>query len=261
MIVNILQVERRVNTFLIKYVSLVYKHCRMSLKFPISLAGKRGGGFPLGVPTNYWDLDDSAHTNSIDVTRNMVDIGGVNVIESNTAPDGGGCTVTSNTTHIGKTITGTSPVTISAWVEFVVNPPKYSPWFTWRNTAVNGTMMMVGRSTNATAQSVNIHGAASKAVDLQTVTDGWRHDLVTYDGNVLRTYVDGVSQGTNSNYSCTVCTRSRPMRLGRNWGAGHHPCKFAMLGHWEAAPTNDAEAQATADYLYNGGVGRRFADI
>ena len=166
----------------------------MSLIFPISLAGKRGDGFPLGVPTNYWDLDDSAHTNSIDSSRNMFDIGGVNVIESNTAPDGGGCTVTSTTTSLSKTIRGTSPVTISFWVEFVVSAPKYSPHFCWRNTAVNGIMMMVGRYTNATAQNVNIHGSASKAVDLQTVADGWRHYLVTYDGNVLRTYVDGVSQ-------------------------------------------------------------------
>ena len=233
----------------------------MSLKFPISLTSKRGGGFPLGVPTNYWDLDDSAHTNSIDSLRNMVDVGGTTVIESNTAPDGGGCTVTSATTSLSKTITGTAPVTISAWVKFVIEAPRYTPWFCWRNTAVNGTMMMIGRSTSNTDQAVSIHNEAGRLITKQYVADGWKHYLVSYDGTTLRAYVDGVSQGTNSNYSCSVCTRSRPLRLGRNWGTNHHPCKFAMLGHWEAAPTNYAEAQATADYLYNGGVGRRFADI
>lgn len=233
----------------------------MSLDFPISLTGNRGGGFPLGVPTNYWDLDDSAHTNSIDSSRNMVDVGGTNVIESNTAPDGGGCTVTSTTTHIAKTITGTAPVTISLWVEFLNNPARYSPFYSWRNTQVNGEMMQMGRLHTGTGQSVSIHNEVARSVPPQTTLDGWAHWLASYDGTTLRVYKNGVLAGTNSSYSCSVCTRSRPMRLGRNYGSNHHPCKFAMLGHWEAAPTNDAEAQATADYLYNGGVGRRFADI
>lgn len=233
----------------------------MSLKFPISLAGKRGGGFSLGIPTNYWDLDDLAHTNSIDTNRNMFDIGGVNVIESNTAPDGGGCTVTSTTTHLSKTIVGTAPMSLSVWVQFVVDPPKYTPWFCWRNTAAYGTVMMIGRSDNSGVQTVNIHSVRAITVTPQGVTHGWSHYFASYDGTTLRAYRDGVLQGTDSNYSCSVCTRSRPLRLGRNWGSGHHPSKFAMMGHWEAAPADEAEAQATADYLYNGGVGRRFADL
>jgi hypothetical protein len=234
----------------------------MSLKFPISLTGKRGGGFPLGDPSNYWDLDDSAHTNSIDSSRNMFDIGGVNVIESNTAPDGGGCTVTSATTSLSKTITGTAPVTISLWVEFVNNPSRYSPFYSWRNSQVNGEMMQMGRLYSSGGQTVTIHNEVARGVSpIQTNLDGWAHWLASYDGTTLRVYKNGVSQGTNSNYSCSVCTRSRPMRLGRNYSSNHHPCKFSMLGHWEAAPADEAEAQATADYLYNGGVGRRFSNI
>jgi len=233
----------------------------MAIKFPISLAGKRGGGFSLGIPTNYWDLDDLAHTNSIDTNRNMVDVGGVNVIESNTAPDGGGCTVTSNTTHLAKTIVGTAPMSVSVWVQFVVAPSRYNPFLSWRNTQVNGEVMQLGRLSSSAYFGATIHNEAGVETGTQTTTDGWVHYYLSYDGTNFRVYRDGVLKTNNSSYSCSVCTRSRPLRLGRNYGTYHPPCKFAMMGHWEAAPADEAEAQATADYLYNGGVGRRFADL
>ena len=233
----------------------------MSLKFPISLVGKRGSGFPLGDPTNYWDLDDSSYTNQVDATRNLLATGtGSPVIESNTAPDGGGCTVTNTTDSLVKTVTGTPQITLSLWVEFVIEPPRYTPFLCWRNSQVNGTYLMLGRPYNGGGQVFNMHGEQNRSVANQSVSQGWVHWLLTYDGNTMRAYKNGVSQGTAS-YTCSVCTRSRPFRLGRNWGSNHHPCKFSMLGIWDVAPADESEAQATADYLYNGGIGRRFANL
>ena len=233
----------------------------MSVNFPISLAGKSGGGFPLGDPTNYWDLDDASYTNQVDATRNLIAIGTNSpVIESNTAPDGGGCAVTSTTDSLGKTLTGTPQMTLSLWVEFVIEPPRYTPFLCWRNSSVDGTYLMLGRYTNGTTQAFNMHNEKGMVVANQSVSQGWVHWLITYDGNTMRAFKDGVSQGTAS-YTCSVCTRSRPLRLGRNWGSAHHPCKFSMFGIWDVAPADESEAQATADYLYNGGTGRRYTDV
>lgn len=233
----------------------------MSLKFPISLTGKRGGGLPLGEPSNYWDFGDSSYTNSVDPAMNFVSVGGVPVVEAGTAPDGGDCVITSSTASLSKYITGTPQMTLSVWVQFVINAPSYTPFVTWRNSAVNGTYMMLGRATNGTSQIFNMYGSPNHAVTPQSTADGWVHWMLTYDGNLMRAFRNGVADGTKS-YTCTsVCTRSRPLRLGRNWGSGHHPCKFAMMGLWTEAPTDDASAQATADYLYNSGAGRRFADL
>jgi len=233
----------------------------MNLKFPISLVGKRGGGSPLGEPSNYWDLGDPSYTNSVNPALNFVSQGDVPVVEAGTAPDGGDCVLTSSTASLAKTITGTPQMTLSIWVKFISNPPSYTPFLCWRNTAVNGTYMMLGRATSSGTQYFNMYGSRNLAVTPQSIADGWVHWTLTYDGNLMRVFRNGIPDGTAS-YTCTsVCSRSRPLRLGRNWVSNHHPCKFSMLGLWTEAPTDDASAQAAADYLYNGGVGRRFSDL
>ena len=232
----------------------------MSLKFPISLVGKRGGGLPLGEPSNYWDLNDSGFSNLVEPSLNLVAVGDTPVVESGTAPNGGDCVVTSNTATLGRTILGKQQVTISIWMNLVSAPPRYTSTFTWRNTQVNGAYMQLGRVHSSEGWAYNMHNTATRVVARQYVTDGWVHWLLTYDGSIMRAYRDGVSQGTKL-YTCSVCERNRPMRLGRSYGTSHSPAKFSMLGHWDEAPTDDASAQATADYLYNSGAGRRFADL
>ena len=232
----------------------------MALLFPISCAGKKGG-LPLGAPANYWDLNDSGFSNLVEPSLNFVAVGDTPIVESGTAPNGGDCVVTSDTASLVRTILGKQQVTISIWIDLTINSPRYTPTFCWRNTSVNGTYMMLGvTSSNTALWSYNIHNERSMSVTPQFATDGWVHWLLTYDGSIMRCYKNGVTQGTAS-YTCSVCERSRPLRLGRNWGTGHSPAKFSMLGHWDEAPADEEAAQATADYLYNGGLGRLYTEL
>jgi hypothetical protein len=232
----------------------------MSLKFPISLVGKRGGGLPLGAPANYWDLNDSGFSNLVEPSLNFVAVGDTPIVESGTAPNGGDCVVTSDTSSLVQTILGKQQVTVSIWINLVSAPPSYTSTFTWRNTVVNGAYMQLGRTYNSEGWQYLMHNAAARGVARQYVTDGWVHWLLTYDGSIMRAYRDGVSQGTKL-YTCSVCERNRPMRLGRSYSTPHSPAKFSMLGHWDEAPADEAAAQAIADYLYNGGQGRLYSEL
>jgi len=174
----------------------------MSLIFPISLAGKRGGGSPLGEPSNYWDLGDSSYTNSVNPALNFVSQGDVPVVEAGTAPDGGDCVLTSSTASLARTITGTPQMTLSIWVKFIINPPSYTPFLVWRDTAVNPVYMMLGRATSGAAQIFTMYNSAYHVVTPQSTADGWVHWTLTYDGNLKRVFRNGVPDGTKS-YTCT----------------------------------------------------------
>jgi concanavalin A-like lectin/glucanase superfamily protein/Big-like domain-containing protein len=114
----------------------------------------------------------------------------------------------------------TAGLTLEAWVN-----PRSLPSATWRSILLKergshlSYAMYANSSTNAPSGHVYIGGDRSARGTSQIGLGTWTHLAATFDGAVVRMYVNGVQVGTRS-ITGSITTSTGALRLGGNtiWG-------------------------------------------
>ena len=86
----------------------------------------------------------------------------------------------------------------------------------------SGQNMNYGLWLNANEKLVGGYEAGSNGADLFVISpnsysdDSWHYGVVTYDGTIIRLYVDGVQVGTKSSTAAPDVAGNQPFRIGAN---------------------------------------------
>ena len=256
----------------------------MSLKFPISLAGKRGGGFP--QPLHWWDLDDDEVWSNDGSSASAFSL-----TEGSANP----------TVVVGGGPNGQDIADVSARNKYLLGADgaydssntsaiSYGCWFNklyqgqgvlmaWHLATAGGTAPSAGPrlfdiftdggtpnyGLYARTYSVDGHKIENKILS-QFPNDGtWSHVFVTLDANTgeQKLYIDGSLYNTITNASFTTLNNvdtirfaagTMPNSLGTT--GGFHRGYLGMMGVWDTLLDADQVA-----YLYNSGLGRQYADL
>ena len=213
---------------------------------------------------HYWDLDDD------NVWAD--DVGGWSLSEDGTpgvlptgGPDGGGCldmTFDQNLFRSPVAWDGSvARLTCNLWFKLDAFDTLANIIFSWRQTGNQGVVTLnVNASAKLEGGLIDDSNTGSTATSAASISlNTWYMATITDDGTTRRLYINGVADGTDTTtLSGTYETSATEFSLGDPWGtfAARMDGKAAMLGIWERALTSTEITQ-----LYNGGAGRRYANL
>jgi len=247
----------------------------MSLKFPISLTGKRGGDIPDSItlmPVYYADLDDATGTTQIGPTNLApVTSSGTGTVTANPtgAPDGQGSSVVSATAGFTRggyastlNMANINAYSVSCWFKadqvLGSGATKGQRVAYWGKINEENFQFLAGNSTgDILSYSPRKTNPDITAGSLQA--GEWYHVVATWDYTEYKFYVNGVLIDTKPTTINSLWLGSGALWIGRdvyNDSRYNFAGEVAMFGLWREVITSDDVL-----YLYNGGMGRRFADI
>ena len=216
----------------------------MSLKFPISLAGKRGGGVDLteGL-VRWWEDGDK-----VDKVSGTATIGGLRGSKTLTPPapfvdtfdptrDPG-----SITSHMNNPATDFTSYTIFALAGRKAN----NGYRNWAGTGLGNTSG--DNIKEATSNQIAVNANGGGVHNLSHVNQNWNTWVFSKDGNTMMVYKDGVLLSTRTGGQAT------PTSWWRVWD-----CQYTSFAVWGRADIPWTEEHAVA--FYNGGSYVKYADI
>lgn len=253
----------------------------MSLKFPISLAGKRGGG-GVPAPLHWWDLDSLSTGIDDQGTSpwNRLQVRGSTPPPIISVGPNGQDVVnfTSNGQYLHYSNQG---ITNVAWDGVSDTEMSQSFWFRVTSVSSQSNRMLVWRSSGGQPlitqtfisnsspdyarsmywdESLQQSNAADETETTQLAT--WYHLVSTLKDGVCKLYLNNQLIATDTNPSFTTLSRTAvPFSLATaSWNKGNtqfqHKGQMGMVGIWDTALTEDS-----INHLYNDGLGRQYADL
>ena len=249
----------------------------MSLNFPISLAGKRGG-FP--EPLHWWDLDS--------LTTGLDDQGTspwsrLNVVGSpvtNPAGPNGQAVInfSSNGFYLQYNNQGNGNV---AWDGVSDTEMSQSFWFKATSISLQSNRMLVWRSdggqplitqtfikndspdyTYSMYWDESLQSVSAYDETETTQLDTWYHLVSTLKDGVCKLYLNNQLVATDATPNFTTLSRTAvPFTIATaSWDKGgtqfQHKGHIGMVGIWDTVLTEDS-----ISHLYNDGLGRQYADL
>lgn len=131
----------------------------------------------------------------------------------------GGSSINVNIPHSSTLNINGSAISMCAW-------SRGTGQSSWSGIACKGAPNRYGLQTNRfnTAFEFGIHtNNQNRFVAGGTPTEAaWTHLTGTYDGNILRLYINGSLTSSNSNVSGNVSTNTEPLLIGRGETGGRH---------------------------------------
>ncbi len=105
-----------------------------------------------------------------------------------------------------------------------------------------GYEILTGGNNGTIAHTGNIGNSNININSINYNTNNWYNVVVTYDGNTLKMFVNGI-QVDSQNHTGALQTSSIPLRFGRRGGAGYYnnwfKGKIDDIGIWNRALTQD----------------------
>jgi hypothetical protein len=220
----------------------------------------------------YWDLS-AADASIVDqhsgLTLNKI---GTTTTESTGGPDGGPCVSFSagkyQNTSVAKLAAYETAYTVNAWVKstasssfanFILNHRTDPFVFYWQMTMRVASGLSAGKDAflilNNAGSAIGRSGATQEALDSWQMVTGVRR------GSNIEFWRNGVLQESAAISAGTLSTVATVLTIGGSWtnasdASTDHRGQLAMAGVW-----NDSLSQADITRLYNGGNGRRYADL
>jgi len=253
----------------------------MSLKFPISLAGKRGGG-GVPAPLHWWDLDSLSTGIEDQGTSpwNILQVRGSTPPPIISVGPNGQDVVnfTSNGQYLHYNRQGIQNI---AWDGVSDTEMSQSFWFRATSISSQSNRMLVWRgdggqplitqtfiSNSSPDYTRSMYWDESlqtaNAADITEITqlNTWYHLASTLKDGVCKLYLNNQLIAADTNPSFTTLSRGAvPFSLATaSWDKGNaqfqHKGQMGMVGIWDTALSEDS-----ISHLYNGGLGRQFADL
>jgi len=145
---------------------------------------------------------------------------------------------------------GNATYSLTAWFKATSYTQDHSTIASWGQAIAGNVITLLDIRTDGTLYTET--GSGANAINsLASVLDGvWHLGTLTYDGNYLKMYVDGVLQGTSSGTTLEVLTSD--LHIGDMvWATG-----YPFLGDIsQVAIWNRALSESEINILYNGGKG------
>ena len=105
----------------------------------------------------------------------------------------------------------TTSITVEAWVKWEINPALGAPWASIVNKNLDNQYRLHHNSNNSKFEfAIAMNYIASLTTPL---VGRWYHLVGTYDGSVIRFYVNGVEEA-NRNYSNAIPGSANPLVIG-----------------------------------------------
>jgi len=247
----------------------------MNLKFPISLVGKSGSSIPDNIslmPVYYADLDDATGTTQIGPTNLYPSTrSGTGTITANPtgAPDGQGSSIVSATAGFNRggyasqlNMANVTAYSVSYWfkADQVLGSGATNGQIAayWGKVNNENFRFLAGDSTgDILAYSPRQTNPDITAGSIQA--GEWYHVVATWDYTEYKFYVNGVLIDIKPTTLKSLWLGSGALWIGSdpyNYANQRFSGEVAMFGLWREVITSDDVL-----YMYNGGMGRRFADI
>jgi len=143
-------------------------------------------------------------------------------------------------------ITG-NQITLSIWVRFDTLGGEQKFLARWQDSGGQFSYLLTKNGSNNVLFVINT-GSNQVITGSTTVATGtWYHIVGTYDGSIMRLYLNGVEDGTHST-SGNINSSTAPLRIGSGSGSGENPLD-GDAGHgaiWDVGLTaNQAIALAS----------------
>jgi hypothetical protein len=221
----------------------------------------------------YWDLSSADATITDQHSGLSLSRVGTTITESTGGPDGGPCINFGaaagkyRNASVAKTVSYDDGFTANIWVR--PTGTAFAANFVLNHRVQSGSdryFQMVVRQSSLSADRVLVTDASqsSRSVDIspQSALNQWYMLTLVDDGSVLSAYRDGVLEATSSTVIGARGTGVADFGIGGSaWDATvvssvNHYGQLAMAGVW-----NEPLDTAAITALYNGGNGRRYADL
>ena len=242
----------------------------MALKFPISLAGKRGGGVPDNIttmPVYYADMADGSGTTQVGQSN----LAAVNTsTNSSGAPDGAGSAVLPANGYFVKGgyanvlgMAGTTAYSMSIWSKFDEIPNAVA----WKGQMVaywgkiNQENFQISAGANSTSNLIYSPRQTNPDINAGSIVAGeWYHTLITWDYNEYKMYLNGQLIDTKTTTLDSLWLGNGTLTIGASYPQSDERFRFtgelSMFGMWRGVLTAE-----DALYMYNAGQGRRYNNI
>lgn len=203
------------------------------------------------TPISYWKLDESSGNASDSIGSNTLTNVGTVTYSAGKINNGANFNGSSQYFTFGTSPqTGAGSWSVNVWVKTSVSGASPEFMFWGSQTTGNGIDLYMSSSNKLTA---NFYGGGGIATSTTSInTNSWVMCTITYDGSLLKVYVNGTLEATGASYAGNISGSVR--YVGADSGAGNlWNGSLDELGAWNTTLTVDEISK-----IYNAGRGNQY---